>query len=128
MKKFKLTLSIEPEFKIHDCEKLKSIVCDNKTGWCDVFNEYENVENFINSHAAMAFIAHRSFRKAENEDKGHYYMHIEGLGEFKQDRGTLWWKLNNEDTINEMGMIEFFFDNDFDLDVEWSAQEVGVSE
>lgn len=96
MKTFELTLSTEPKFRIHDYSKLESVVCHNKTGWCDVFNKYESVEDFIDSHARMAFFTHRSFEKKDGDDNYHYYMFIEGIGCFRQERESRWWKLHDK--------------------------------
>lgn len=122
MKTFELTLATKPELKVHDYEKLKSVVCDNKTGWCDVFNRYSSVEDFLDSLARMAFFANRVFKETTEKGKYTHFAFIEGLGEFIQDNEG-WWKLFDSESIAEFGMIEYYFDDDFDLEVDWSARE-----
>ncbi|WCP84204.1 hypothetical protein PQE20_27385 (plasmid) [Vibrio harveyi] len=122
MKVFEVTLSTKPMFKVHNYEKIDDVVCENKTGWCDSFNKYTSVEDFLDSLAKMAFLARREFRETNEKGKYTYFAFIEGLGEFIQDENG-WWKLFDNDSIDEFGMIEYFFDDDFDLEVDWGATE-----
>ncbi|WP_210498944.1 hypothetical protein [Vibrio crassostreae] len=121
MKEFEVTLSIKPRIKIHNPEKLEGVVCNNTTGWCDSFTTHGSIEDFIDEFSLQAHMTHRSFERVDGRYT--YVMFIEGIGRF-YDYNEGWFKLADKENIEEFGQIEFFFDNDFDLEVDWSAKEV----
>ena len=121
MKEFEVTLSTKPRIKIHDPEKLENVVCNNATGWCSVFSTYNDIEDFIDCFAKQAYFENRSFKKVG--DSHTHTKFIEGFGLF-YDYKNGWYKLADEKNIEEFGQIEFYFDDDFDLEVDWPASEI----
>tara|TARA_R110002020_G_scaffold415219_1_gene624621 strand:- start:49 stop:426 length:378 start_codon:yes stop_codon:yes gene_type:complete len=122
-KTFEVTLSIKPRVKIHNPEKLVSFVCDRSSPFCQSFYTYSDINDFADSFLLQFHYEQKEFRKIGDDENYAYYKFVEGYGRFKEvSYGK--WVLANEDTINDMGLIEVFIDNDGDLEVEWTSTEV----
>lgn len=123
MKKFEVTLSVKPQVTIHDPDKLESVVCDASSSFCQAFYTCGDLSDFVDSFSKQFYYETKESRKLSDDEGYSYCKFVEGYGLFKQaDSGV--WSLIDEDTIKEMGLIEIEFDNDSELEVDWSAQEV----
>lgn len=123
MKKFEVTLSVKPEVTIHNPEKLESAVCNKESDFCKSFYTYSDIADFVDSFSLQFYYEHKNFEKRDGDSDYSYYKFVEGYGDFKEVSYNKW-VLISQRTIDEMGLIEVYLDNDGDLEVEWSASEV----
>lgn len=123
-KTYEVTLAVKPRITVEDVDKLVEVVCDNSTGWCEVFNTYNDIEDWVDCFSYQFWNTPSEFKK-DNEDKNdHSYSYVkfvEGYGTLKEIYNGEW-ELQGEKSVEEFGNI--FVKVDDNLEVDWSASEV----